>query len=225
MTTIGGSGSEEFMVDAATGAAESGAAPHPVVRVIHGNTDRYLVRGGRTHALAADAAALAALPGKLRDWTANWLWGLERLSYADYEFLAKLPGECDLSVPGFGPVIGYHGTPGDDEGHLLADTPDEAAADALLEREGRLGIGGHIHRQFDRTLSTGWRVVNVGSVGMAFDRPGFAQWGWFTFAGDQVTVDLRAVPYDVDAAIADLRAVGYPSVDAVAHRLRNGEPA
>jgi hypothetical protein len=64
-------------------------------------------------------------------------------------------------------------------------------------------------------------VVNVGSVGMSFDRPGYAQWGLFTFEENgAVTVDLRNVPYDVEAAVADLQAVGYPDIESAARRLR-----
>src|SRR5690606_6248001 len=102
-------------------------------------------------------------------------------------------------VPGYGYVIGYHGTPGDDEGVLRLETAEEEALDALLDREGRLGIGGHIHVQMQRTLGR-WHVVNVGSVGLSTDAPGKAQWGLFTFADGTVSIDLRQVAYDVEAA-------------------------
>jgi hypothetical protein len=146
---------------------------------------------------------------------------MEQLAFEDYEFLAKLPGECELRVDGYGYVIGYHGTPGNDEGFLTPDTDEEEAADALLDREGRLGIGGHIHVQMDRTLErVNWRVINVGSIGMSFDMPGKAQWGLFTFENDDVTVDLRAVPYDMEAVIADFQTVGVPDPAWSAARLR-----
>jgi predicted phosphodiesterase len=185
----------------------------PKVRAIRGNTDRYLVSGSRPRATPAEKAEdLPALVSGVRDRDLNLNWCLAQLGFDEYDFLRKLGGECELHVPGFGFVIGYHGTPGDDEGVLMPDSTDEEAADALLDREGRLGIGGHIHRQMDRTLARGygWRVVNVGSVGMSFERPGFAQWGLFTFDGDHVTVDLRAVPYDVDAYRAELESCGMP---------------
>ncbi|HYO87607.1 MAG TPA: metallophosphoesterase family protein, partial [Candidatus Limnocylindrales bacterium] len=144
-------------------------------------------------------------------------------SFEDYDWLRKLPGETSWRPVGYGPVIGYHGTPGDDEGQLVPEMADSTAADALLDREGVLGIGGHIHRQFDRTLpADGWRVVNVGSVGMSFDRPGFAEWGLFTFEDDELTVDLRAVAYDVDMAVADLKAAGHPAPEWMTRRLRTG---
>ncbi len=126
-------------------------------------------------------------------------------------------------MDGYGWVIGYHAIPGDDEAMLRPDMPDEEARDALLDREGRLGIGGHIHVQMDRDLGN-WRVVNVGSVGSSNDAPGRAQWGLFTFENGALTVDLRRVVYDVDAAIADLETVGHPVPKWVVNQLRPTPP-
>lgn len=194
------------------------------VRFVRGNTDRYLVTGARPQSKPADGQeALDNMRKNTATTNGGLLWTLNQLEYADYEVLKKLSGECDLHAPGYGYVIGYHGTPGDDEGmHIMPNTPDEEAADALMDREGRLGIGAHIHVQMDRMLPGGWRAINVGSVGMSFDQPGYAQFGVFTFEANDVLVDLRAIPYDVEAAIADLAAVGYPSVDFIANRYRNG---
>ncbi|MBK8025493.1 MAG: metallophosphoesterase [Chloroflexi bacterium] len=195
------------------------------VRVISGNTDRYLVTGtrmtiGKTpeNQEELDAARKGAETG----WKVI-MWGLNQLEYDDYAFLAKLPGECDLYVPGYGHVIGYHAVPGDDEGYLLPATSDEEAADFLLDREGRLGIGGHIHQQFDRTLAgRGWRVINDGAVGLSFEKPGLAQWALITFDGGEAQVDLREVPYDVEAAVADAQAVGHPAPEWLENLMRNG---
>lgn len=179
--------------------------------MIGGNTDRYLVTGERPRtAPAADEGAFSRLAQgwQERDTILNWCAG--QLAWADYEELKGLLGrELGLDAPGYGYVIGYHGTPGDDEGYLTPETEAETALDALLDREGRLGIGGHIHRQMDRDLGR-WRAVNVGSVGLSFDAPGKAQWGLFTFADGGVTADLRAVPYSVEQVEADLRAAGHP---------------
>ena len=203
-------------------AAEADEAKKGTVCLVRGNTDRYLRTGAFVGGKAAeDAAELAALIANMRATYDRLMWSLEQLAFEDYEFLKLLGEDCDLYVDGFGGVIGYHGTPGNDEGQLNPGTSDEEAADALLDREGRLGIGGHIHVQMDRVLErAGWRVINVGSVGLSFDKPGTAQWGLFTFADGTVTVDLRAAPYDVEAALAAARAAGHPSIDWLANLLR-----
>ncbi|MCZ2098091.1 MAG: metallophosphatase family protein [Anaerolineae bacterium] len=193
------------------------------IRVIHGNTDRHLVYGSRPTAAkpAKDADEFANLRRFWRDFGERFNWCTDQLGFDEYEFLAKLPGETDLKVDGYGYVIGYHGTPGDDEGAAITPTSsDEEAADALLDREGRLGIGGHIHVQMDR-LVRGWRVVNVGSVGVPFDaNAGKAEYGIFTFEGDDVQVDLRAIAYDFETVIADSEARGNPASDWLARTLR-----
>ena len=102
---------------------------------------------------------------------------------------------------------------------LRPDTPEEEAADTLLDRQGRMGIGGHTHVQMDRKVGH-WRVINVGSVGLSIDMPGRAQWGLFTFEDGDVMVDLRAAPYDVDAAIDDLEAAGFPLPEWWINRAR-----
>lgn len=194
----------------------------PKVRAIRGNTDRYLLNGSRPKLKPAENAdEYADLLTKVVRRDAQLNWCLNQLSFEDYDFLRKLGGECDLHADGFGFVIGYHAVPGDDEAMLTPETPDEEAADYLLDREGALGIGGHIHVQMDRALKLGgWRVVNVGSVGMSFERPGFAQYGVFTFENGAVSVDLRAVAYDVEAYIAQLAASGQPDADQVIAKFR-----
>jgi predicted phosphodiesterase len=213
-------------VKAMVDAAEADEAKKGTVRAIRGNTDRYLVTGASPEQRPAEnAEALEKMLSGLRRINNGLLWALEQLTFEDYEFLSKLGGECDLHAEGYGYVIGYHGTPGNDEGVLSPKTSEEEASDALLDREGRLGIGGHIHIQMDRLLErSGWRVINVGSIGMSKDMPGRAQWGLFTFENRDVTVDLRAVPYDVDAVIADLNAVGFPSTEWAASVLRSTSP-
>ncbi len=190
-------------------------------KVIGGNTDRYLLTGERMKsATAKDEAAFKVLASEwqARDTLLNW--GTGQLSFAEYEWLKQLRGaELSHKAEGYGYVIGYHAVPGDDEPLLTPETSDEEARDWLLDRECRLGIGGHIHRQYDRDLGR-WRILNPGSVGMPFDVKGQAGWALLTFEGDSVTVDLRRVPFDVEGVIADAQAVGYPHPDWLATRLR-----
>jgi predicted phosphodiesterase len=190
-------------------------------KVIGGNTDRYLVTGERPKQQPAkDADAFIKMVSEWEIFDAAVHWTLEKLVFEDYEYLGKILGhELSKGIDGYGYAIGYHAVPGDDEARLIPETPDEEARDFLLDCEGRLALGGHIHKQFDRDLGS-WRVINVGSVGMSFDSPGFAQWGLFTFDSGTVNIDLRRVPYDVDALIADFYAVGYPGTGWTARYIQ-----
>ncbi|GAB4517009.1 MAG: metallophosphoesterase family protein [Anaerolineae bacterium] len=191
-------------------------------KVIGGNTDRYLVTGERLKTRPAENED--ALPGFLSEMQARDMrlnWNLSKLDWEDYDFLKGILGrETSLAVPGYGHVIGYHAVPGDDESMALKpDSPAEEAADALLDREGRMGIGGHTHLQMDRDLGR-WRAINVGSVGFSSDMPGRAQWGLFTFEADSVIVNLRAVPYDVEHLMADANDAGYPDLENLKARVQ-----
>lgn len=209
-------------VKALLDAVKDDEAKRHTVRVIQGNTDRYLVYGQRPKATPAKTAEeYTELRHFLASFSARLDWCLEQLSFDDYDFLHKLGHECDLYVEGYGHVLGYHGVPGDDEGYGLTPTStDEVAADSLLDREGRLAIGGHIHIQMDRTVGN-WRVINVGSVGCPFDANiGKAEYGIFTFTDGAMQVDLRAVPYDVDAVLADSEMRGNPATAWLESKLR-----
>ncbi len=182
-------------------------------KVIGGNTDRYLVNGTRPKMPSAqdeDAFKKLAPGWQGRDTALNW--SVEKLTWDDYEFLKKIRNrEVALKADAYGRVIGYHGIPGDDEANALKpDSENEIALDALLDREGRMGIGGHTHLQMDRDLGQ-WRAINVGSVGLSFGARGKAEWGLFTFENGTATVDLRQLPYDVAAVLTDLETVQHPA--------------
>ncbi len=191
-------------------------------RVIGGNTDRYLVTGERFKIPPSkDASAFATYTAGLpsRDDILNW--NVAQLDWENYEFLKGILGrEIGTHVEGFGTIIGYHAIPGDDESMALKpDTLDEEAADALLDRQGRLGIGGHTHLQMDRELGN-WRAINVGAVGLAFDQRGMACWGLFTVEDGDLTVDLRAVAYDIAALQADLADSGHPHPEWLLEKVK-----
>ena len=181
-------------------------------KVIGGNTDRYIVSGKRPeipHAKDEESMKKRRTTFLQRD--VLLIWALQQFSWDDYEFVSKTIGrELYTRVEGYGDVIGYHGIPGDDDSIALRpDSPQEEAEDALLDRSGRLAIGGHTHLVMDRTLSN-WRAINPGSIGLSFTDVNFAEWALITFEGDNAEVDFRKVPYDVQSLIADMETVNYP---------------
>lgn len=190
----------------------------PDVKVISGNTDRYLVKGTLIEGSAKDEAAWNQMQAEFRADAENMIWAMSKLSYADYEYLSKLHHGLDENVEGYGWAIGYHGSPGNDEYYLRVDTPEEEVLDQFLDQSGRLGFGGHTHQPMDRMLGA-WRVINVGSVGMPKDEPR-ACYVIATFTDDSVALDFRRVEFDVDAVIADLRQQGHPAPDWIEKKLR-----
>src|SRR5215467_1372413 len=99
-------------------------------QVIAGNTDRYVFNGARPRPGGAkDEAEWQARLQAFYTRDANFNWTASQLSFADYEYFAKLRPELDIEAPDYGWVIGYHGAPGNDEAVLLPDTPDEEVLD------------------------------------------------------------------------------------------------
>ena len=196
------------------------------VRCIGGNTDRYLVHGERKRLPAAAAADEFAVQRQaIREVGANLDWTLAQLSWEEYEFLAAGIGiEIAHEQAGYGWCHGYHAVPGDDEAQLRPETPDDIALDYLLEREGRLGVGGHIHQQYDRRVGH-WRLLNAGSIGASAEKPGRAQWALLEFDGADLRVELRAVPYDVAALRAQYQERGFPYPEFALGVLAAGSPA
>lgn len=180
----------------------------PNAAFVQGNTDRYLVTGQRGKTPLATAETYAQHPENLRRREAVYSWALERLSFDQYEFLRGMRHEIDLQVPSYGWVIGYHGVPGDDEGMMFPETPDDEVLDFFADREGRLGFGGHTHRRMDRDL-TPWRVINPGSVGLSRDLR-FAYYALVDFDGGEAQVDYREVSFDWQGYVEAARRVNYP---------------
>jgi predicted phosphodiesterase len=181
-------------------------------KLIGGNTDRYIVAGQRPvipPARNEEGMQKRQVTFAMRDDILNW--SLAQLSWEDYEFMAKsLNKELRKRVEGYGDVIGFHAIPGDDDSIALRpDAPEEESLDALLDRAGRLAIGGHTHFVMDKILGD-WRVINPGSVGLSMTDPNFAEWALITFDGDEAQIDFRKVPCDFQQMIDEMEAVNYP---------------
>ncbi|MCY4537667.1 MAG: metallophosphoesterase family protein [Chloroflexi bacterium] len=191
------------------------------LRVIGGNTDRYLVTGERIKlAPPKDEAQFPAWRDNLLSMNSIYGWNVARLTWDDYDLLRQLLGaELRLKVEGYGQVIGFHAIPGHDEpAALRPDSPEEEAADALLDRAGRLALCGHTHLAMDRQIG-GWRVINPGSVGLSFGNPGLAEWALLEWTKGELTVDLRRATYDVEATLRTWQALGYPEIEWIHARL------
>jgi predicted phosphodiesterase len=142
--------------------------------VIRGNADRELLSD--------------PLPsgGLIDEWVGAQLESRHR------EFIAALPEQVELDVEGLGRVLFCHGSPRSDEEMITKITPDEWLREMLEGVDADVVVCGHTHMQFDRHVDR-WRVVNAGSVGLAYGAPGAH---WVAFGPD---VEHRRTPYDNEA--------------------------
>jgi putative phosphoesterase len=158
-------------------------------RVVRGNADDEVVRRSTRY-------------GPLATWCADLL-GDERLGTAD-----AWPLTLEMEVDGLGRVLVCHSTPTSDEVIHTRITPDDELLELVGPVEADVLVHGHTHVQFDRTLSSGLRVVNAGSIGMSYEGRRGAFW---TLLGP--AVEFRRTDYDVDAAVTAMRGTGAPGID------------
>ncbi len=134
---------------------------------------------------------------KLSDWVAAQLDPLAR------DFLAGLP--TTVTVDG---VLYCHGSPRSDEETLTRVSPDERVRAALVGVTEPVVVGGHTHVQYEREVDGG-RLANAGSVGMPYE----GRQGAFWALVEDGAVELRRTVYPIDAAVALIRASGYPDAE------------
>ncbi len=125
-------------------------------------------------------------------------WVRERLGTEAIEWSRAWPPTVELDG-----VLYCHATPESDEPILTDASPEERFAEALAGVDARLVVAGHTHMQFRRG-----RFVNAGSIGMPYE--GEVAAFWAAVADD---VEFRRTPFDVDRAVAEIRASDWPGAE------------
>jgi predicted phosphodiesterase len=162
---------------------------------VRGNADRELVmlaRGGDT-----------SIPDAIAPWAAG------ELRPDQVELLDRLPHPVTLDLDGFGPTVFCHGTPRDDDEVVLVDSSMNRwkAVFADLDDTVRTVVCGHTHMPFQRLVNRRL-VVNPGSVGMPYGRPG-PHWALLRDG----RAELRRTSTDLDATADRIGAESsYPEV-------------
>lgn len=165
---------------------------------IRGNGERELWEAPRG-SIAVDAS----MPVRVAARTLKAL-GLERA-----QRLAALPLTAELDG-----VLYCHATPRRDDEMLTRSSPNERYEAALSGVEARTVVAGHTHQHDDRRVGR-WRFVNAGSVGFPYEGDPAARW-LLVENGEPVPMSTG---YDVEAAVAAIRASGFPADDMLAMAL------
>jgi len=158
-----------------------------------------------------DREVLARVRGIETDWytTARpeWRepidWTAQQLRSEHAEIIASWPATLGLHLEGLGNVLFCHATPRNDTDIFTRLTSEERLAPLFDGANEELVVCGHTHMQFGRRVGK-TRVVNAGSVGMPFGKPG-ADW---LLLGTEV--QLRHTEYDLEQAAARIRQTPYP---------------
>jgi predicted phosphodiesterase len=161
-----------------------------------------------------DREALARMRGIETDWynsaREEWRapidWTAQQLSPQHEQLIATWPATLTLHLDGLGDVLFCHATPRNDTDIFTKLTSEERLAPVFADVRESIIVCGHTHIQFDRMVGN-TRVVNAGSVGMAFGRTGAH---WLLLAPG---IDLRHTDYDLHGAAERIRQTHYPQAD------------
>jgi putative phosphoesterase len=155
-------------------------------RCVRGNADREVIERSDRY-------------GPLAPWSAERM-GERRLALA-----ASWPLTFVLEVDGIGSVLVCHSTPVSEDPIYTSVTPEDEVAGLFDGIDGQVVLCGHTHIQYDRTLASGLRIVNPGSVGMPYEGERGAFWA---LLGPEV--EFRRSAYDVEAAVAAIEVMNVP---------------
>jgi putative phosphoesterase len=137
-------------------------------------------------------------------------WMTSQHTAEDLALLASFEPTVAVEVDGLGQTCFSHGSPRSDEECVTERTPVERVREFMADRDEHVVVTAHVHLQFDRTVN-GIRSVGPGSVGLPYgDQPGYAYWATL---GPEV--ELRRTPYDLENAIALMRATDDPRVETI----------
>jgi len=142
------------------------------------------------------------------DWLSTEEWAAARfmaaeLSEQDSEYIAALP--LELIRPALRVV---HGTPRSNRDGIGPWTDDHELHGHLQSIPEPLLVCAHTHRPLIRDTPAG-RVVNVGSVGLPFNRDPRAQYAILEQDGDSWQIEPRQVPYELGEILAIYSSSGF----------------
>jgi putative phosphoesterase len=145
--------------------------------------------------------------GTLLDGRGEWMAAMH--APQDREFVTGFAETVSVDVEGLGPTCFCHGSPRSDVECVTERTPAERIREFMVGVDERVVVTAHVHVQYDRTVD-GVRLLCPGSVGLPYEgKPGAY---WALLGPD---VELRRTEYDVEAAVAQMRATDDPRVEQI----------
>jgi predicted phosphodiesterase len=176
----------------------------PGLVAVRGNTDRYVLTEPPSPEMRPSF-----------DWTRRALGDAGLLDWLD-----ALPVETRPVPPDGSHVLLVHASPGRDDGPGLDPyaADDDLVSNGFSSDAADLILVGHTHHADVRRLR-GAHVVNPGPVSLPRESDDLARYAVLTATRDGWSVEHHTVPYDRDATLADLDAVGHPSADWLRAKL------
>jgi putative phosphoesterase len=146
----------------------------------------------------------------------SFAWTREHTSAASKAWLRTLAPQIRFEADGMRFLL-VHGSPRRINEYLFEDKPDATFARIAAGADADVIVCGHTHRPYDKTVEA-TRFVNVGSAGKPKDGDPRACWALLDTSPGPIDVELRRVPYDLEAVARAIETSKLPS--AFAGQLR-----
>ena len=153
-------------------------------------------------------------------------WTLAQLTSSDLDYMRAFKPTLELPLGADAGLLCFHGSPLSNTDLLLAATPAEDLAEMIADSRAQVFAGGHTHIQMLRQHD-GKLIVNPGSVGQPFRAfpmhgaaPALLPWAEYAIVqsqGEALSVDLRRIPFDLEAYLRALADSALPIKDWLLH--------
>jgi predicted phosphodiesterase len=157
----------------------------------------------------AERALLELRAGEIEEPGPRERWMLAHHESDDLDLLAAFEPTVTVEVDGLGTTVFSHGSPRSDEECVTERTPAERVREFMAGVGADVVVTAHVHLQYDRVVDD-IRLLSPGSVGLPNADGGAAYWA---LLGPDV--EFRRTEYDVEAAIALMRATDDPIVETI----------
>ncbi len=173
-----------------------------------GNADAWLLTGQETSSQEQTSPQQLAVRA----------WSLAQLSDTDRAFIEQFQPTVEVPLEAGKKLLCFHGSPHSFDDIILPNTAEEDFQRILGGQDAALLAGGHTHTQQLRRCNDNW-YVNAGSVGFAYDwrlpqekfhADPWAEYALITSEGEQIGVEFRHVPFDVDSMLEVAQSSGRP---------------
>jgi predicted phosphodiesterase len=191
------------------------------VRILRGNTDRYVYSGvDRPPPSIEDASQDAARLPALVECAGSFAWTQGALSSGPWcNWLEQLPMEVRAVLPDGTRVLGVHAAPGRDDGlGLLAGSSPADQLARVRGCEADLVFGGHHHMPLDERVGD-FHLVNLGSVSNPYAPDLRASYVLLDSDDHTYRIEHRRVDYDRAAVIDQMHQLRHPGASYVVSHL------
>ena len=146
-------------------------------------------------------------------------WTNKNTTDENKQYLRQLVNHIPLQLEGLC-VLLVHGSPRKINEYLYEHRPDATMERLLDLAEADVLVCGHTHIPYHRILPSGRHVINAGSVGKPKDKNPAACYVVMEATENDLNVEFRRVPYDIERAAQAIEVSEMPN--EFAQMLRSG---